>query len=80
VDDLFSVPLGHVDPTQGPDDGFSTSSIPLEAFDHPGKWVAVRGASLDAICDTRGGLLDALGDRRSEVSLFHVPTTNVFAR
>jgi hypothetical protein len=80
MNDLFSVPLGYVDPDQGPDDGLSTSSIPPEAFEHPGKWVALRGSILDTVSDTRSELLEALGGRRSEVSLFHVPTTNVFAR
>jgi hypothetical protein len=80
VDDLFSVPLGYVDPDQGPDDGVSTSSIPPEAFEHPGKWVALRGRKIVAISDTHEELLAALGDRRSKVSLFHVPASRVFAR
>jgi hypothetical protein len=80
VDDLFSVPLGYVDPDQGPDDGLSTSSIPSEAFKHPGKWVALRGSVLDTVSDTQEELLQELGGRRSEVSLFHVPSTRIFAR
>jgi hypothetical protein len=80
MDDLFSVPLGYVDPDQGPDNELSLPAIPPEAFEHPGKWVALRGAHLDTISDTRGELLEALGNRRSEVVLFHVPTTRVFAR
>lgn len=80
MDDLFSVPLGYVDPDQGPDDGVSVSSIPPEAFEHPGKHVALRGRKIVAVKDTLTELLEALGDRSSEVSFFHVPTTNVFAR
>jgi hypothetical protein len=80
VKDLFSVPLGYVDPDQGPEDGFSTiPAVPDEAFDHRGKWVALRGAKLDIVRDTREELLEALGKRRSEVVLFHVPTTDLYA-
>ncbi len=80
VDDLFSVPLGYVDPDQGSDDGLSTSSIPSETFKHPGKWVALRGSVLDTVSDTQEELLQELGGRRSEVALFHVPSTRIFAR
>ena len=81
MDDLFSVPLGYVDPDQGPDDGVSTlPAIPDEAFDHPGKWVAFRGAGLDMIRDTQEELLEALGGQRLGVILFHIPTTRIFAR
>lgn len=82
MDDLFSVPLGYVDPDQGPDDGVSTlPAIPDEAFDHPGKWVAFSGGSkVDMIGDTEEELLEALGGRRLGVILFHVPTSRIFAR
>jgi len=82
LEDLFSVPLGYVDPDQGPDDGVSTlPAIPDEAFDHRGKWVAFRGgAKVDMIRDTENELLDALGGRRVGVILFHVPETRNFAR
>lgn len=80
MDDLFSVPLGYVGPDQGSEDGVSTSSIPPEAFEHPGKHVALRGPKIVAVKDTFEELFEELGDRRFEVSFFHVPTTNVFAR
>jgi hypothetical protein len=80
MDDLFSVPLGYVDPDQGPDNELSLPPIPPEVFEHPGKYVALRRRKIVAISDTHEELLEALGDRRSEVSLFHVPTSRVFAR
>jgi hypothetical protein len=80
MDDLFSVPLGYVDPDQGPDDGLSISPIAPEAFEYPGKWVALRGGLLDTVSDTQEDLLQELGERRSEVALFYVPTTRIFAR
>lgn len=80
VVDLFSVPLGYVDPDQGPDDGISTvPAIPDEAFDHRGKWVALRAGKLLAVRDTSEELWDEFGDRAAEVSFFHVPTTNIYA-
>jgi len=82
MDDLFSVPLGYVDPDQGPDNGVSTlPAIPDDAFDHRGKWVAFRGgAKIDMIRDTEADLLEALGGRRLGVILFDVPETRNFAR
>jgi hypothetical protein len=78
--DLFSVPLGYVDPRQGPDDGISPSPIPSEAFDHRGKWVALHAGKLLAVRNTPAELWAEFGDRRSEVSFFRVPTTNIYAR
>jgi hypothetical protein len=80
MNDLFSVPLGYIDPNQGPDNELSLPAIPSEAFEHPGKYLALRGRRIVAMSDTRKQLLKALGDRRSEVVLFHVPTTRIFAR
>jgi len=80
MDDLFSVPLGYVGPDQGPDNELSPPAIPAEAFEHRGKWVAFRGAGLDMIRDTQEELLEALGDQRLGVVLFHVPETRNFAR
>jgi hypothetical protein len=54
-------------------------AVPDEAFDYRGKWVASRGGKLVAVRDTREELLEELGDRRSQVSLYHVPTTNLYA-
>jgi len=76
VDDLFSVPLGYVDPDQGPDNELSLPAIPAEAFEHRGKWVAFRGCKILAVRDTRA----ELGQRRTGVIFFHVPETRVFAR
>ncbi len=78
--DLFSVPLGYVDPGQGSDDGVSISSIPPEVDAYPGKYVALRRRKIVAAKDTLAELLEELGDRRFEVSLFQVPTTRIFAR
>jgi hypothetical protein len=80
MDDLFSVPLGYVDPDQGPEDGWSPSPIPSEAFEHRGKWVALHVGKILAVRDTPAELWDEFGDRAAEVSFFHVPTTNVYAR
>jgi hypothetical protein len=81
MDDLFSVPLGYVDPDQGPDDGVSTvPAIPDEAFEHRGKWLALRGRKILAIRDSRAELRKEFGHRRTEVVFFHVPETRNFAR
>jgi hypothetical protein len=80
MDDLFSVPLGYVDPDQGEDDEVSSSPVPPEAFDHRGKWLALRAAQILAVKDTRAELREEFEGRRSEVSFFHVPTTRAFAR
>jgi hypothetical protein len=80
MDDLFSVPLGYVDSDQGPDDEVLISSIPPEVNDYPGKYVALRRRKIVAAKDTLAELLEELGDRRSEVSFFQVPTTRIFAR
>jgi hypothetical protein len=80
VDDLFSVPLGYVDPDQGPDNELSLPSIPAEAFEHRGKWLALRGRKILAIRDSRAELRKEFGHRRTEVRFFHVPETRNFAR
>lgn len=80
MNDLFSVPIGHVDPDQEPDDGTTISPIPKEAFEHRGKWVALHAGRLLAVGDTPAELRRNFGDRRHEVSFFHVPATNVYAR
>jgi hypothetical protein len=80
MDDLFSVPLGYVDPDQPVEEEPTVSPIPPEAFDHRGKWVALHAGRLLAVRDTPDELREEFGDRRSEVSFFHVPPTNVYAR
>ena len=80
MDDLFSVPLGYVDPDQGPDNELSLPAIPPEAFEHPGKHLALRGQNIVAIADTYEELLETLGDKHSKLLLFHVPASRVFAR
>jgi hypothetical protein len=79
MDDLFSVPLGYVDPDQGPDDGMSPSPVPPEAFDHRGKWLALHAGKVLAVRDTPEELWDEFGDRSAEVSFFHVPSTHIYA-
>lgn len=78
--DLFSVPLGYVDPDQGPDDELSISPIPPEVVDYPGKWLALHAGRILAVRDTRQELRDEFTTRRADVSFFHVPTTRIFAR
>jgi hypothetical protein len=80
VDDLFSVPLGYVDPDQGPDNELSLPAVPPAAFEYPGKHVALRGQKIVAIADTYEELLETLGDKHSKLLLFHVPASRVFAR
>jgi hypothetical protein len=80
MDDLFSVPLGYVDPDQGPDNELSLPAIPAEAFEHRGKWVAFRGRKILAVRDTRAELRTEFGDQHLGVIFFHVPETRVFAR
>jgi hypothetical protein len=80
MDDLFSVPLGYVDPDQGPDNELSLPAIPPEVVDYPGKWLALRGRKILAVRDTRAELREEFGHRRTEVIFFHVPTSRVFAR
>ncbi len=80
MDDLFSVPLGYVDPDQGSDDEPSVSPIPPEVVDYPGKWVALHAGTLLAVRDTPAELWDEFGDRAADVSFFEVPTTRIFAR
>jgi len=80
MDDLFSVPLGYVDPDQGPDNGVSLPAIPPEAFEHRGKWLALRGRKILAVRDTRAELRKEFGHRRTGLIFFHVPETRNFAR
>jgi hypothetical protein len=80
MDDFFSVPLGYVDPDQRPDDDvLSPSPIPPEAFEHRGKWLALRGRKILAVRDTRAELRKEFGHRRTEVVFFHVPVSSIYA-
>ncbi|MFI4992655.1 MAG: hypothetical protein ACHQCH_03425 [Solirubrobacterales bacterium] len=81
MDDFFSVPLGYVDPDQGPDDDdrVSPSPIPPEAYEHRGKWLALRGRKILAIRDTEAELREEFGHRRTEVIFFHVPVSPIYA-
>lgn len=78
--DLFSVPLGHVDPDEGSGDELPPSSIPAEAASYPGKFLALRRYKIVAVANTLTELIEKLGDRRSEVLIFQAPTTRTFAR
>jgi len=81
MDDLFSVPLGYVDPTRDPTMGsppcrrFRTTLLTTRQV---GSFRG--GAKIDMIRDTEADLLEALGGRRLGVILFHVPETRNFAR
>jgi hypothetical protein len=80
--DLFARPIGSEPPDQNNDDeGVVLSSpIPPEAFEHRGKWVALRGARVIAVRDTQDELRDEFDGRRTEVVFFHVPETRIYAR
>jgi len=80
MDDLFSVPLGYVDPDQGPDDELSPSPIPPEAFEHRGKWLALRGRKVLAVRDTRAELRQEFGLHHPGITFFNVPETRNLAR
>jgi hypothetical protein len=81
MDDFFSVPVGYVDPDQGPDDDdrVSPSPIPPEAYEHRGKWLALRGRKILAVRDTSAELREEFGHRRTEVVFFHVPPAAIYA-
>jgi hypothetical protein len=79
LEDFFSVPAGYVGPGQG-ESGTSMSPVPPDAYDHPGKWLALCAGKVLAIRDTEEELEREFGDRSREVSFFHVPTTTIFAR
>ena len=77
MDDFFSVPSGYADPDEK--DAVSVASIPADAYEHPGKWLALSGGQVIAIKDTYGELRDELEDPSLKVSFFHVPTTAIYA-
>ena len=79
MDDLFSVPIGYAAPGEE-EDGISPSPVPPDAYDHPGKWLALHGGRILAIRDQEVELRDEFEDRAAEVSFFYVPTATVFAR
>ena len=79
LDDFFSVPAGYVGPGQG-ESGTSASPIPPDAYDHRGKWLLLGAGKILAIRDTRAELEREFGDRRTGVTFFHVPETNIYAR
>ncbi len=79
LEDFFSVPAGYVGPEEHGSRGLSASPIPPDAYDYPGKWLALSSRKILAIKDTWEELESEFGDRR-EVSFFHVPTTTIFAR
>jgi hypothetical protein len=81
MDDFFSVPLGSVDPDQGPDDDdrVSPSPIPSGAYEHRWKWLALCGRKILAVRDTSAELREEFGQRRTEVVFFHVPKSSIYA-
>ena len=80
LEDFFSVPAGYVGPEESGSRGLSASPIPPDAYDHPGKWLALCAGKVLAIRDTEEELEREFGDRGREVSFFHAPTTTIFAR
>ena len=78
MDDYFSVPLGYTAPGEE-EDGASASPVPSEAYDHPGKWLALHGGQVMTVKDTEAELREELGDRRLGVTFFYVPTTALYA-
>ena len=79
LEDFFSVPAGYVGPGEG-ESGTSMSPVPPDAYEHRGKWLALGAGKILAIRDTEDELEREFGDRRREVSFFHVPTTTIYAR
>lgn len=79
MDDLFSVPIGYAAPGEE-EDGDSISPVPPDAYDYPGKWLALHAAQILAVRNTPAELEQEFGDRRHEISFFHVPTSTIFAR
>lgn len=77
MDDFFSVPAGYADPDEK--DGVSISPVPPDAYDHPGKWLALRGGQVIAVKDTEAELRDEFGDRCLGMTFFYVPTTTIYA-
>ena len=79
MDDFFSVPLGTVAPGEQ-EDSVGIAPVPAEAYKHRGKWLALRSGQILAVRDTRAELREEFGDRRAEVSFFHVPPTALILR
>jgi hypothetical protein len=77
--DFFSVPLGTVPPGEE-EDSVGVPPVPPEAYEHRGKWLALRSAQILAVRDTYAELRDEFGDRANEVSFFHVPPTPLILR
>ena len=77
MDDFFSVPAGYADPDEK--DAVSISPVPADAYEHPGKWLALRGGQVGAVKDTYGELEDEFGDPSLGVTFFYVPTTTIYA-
>lgn len=79
--DLFALPVGSEAPRQGDDDdAVMASPVPPEAFEHRGKWVALRAAWVIAVRDSFAALRDDRQVQDFDVSFFHVPSTPVIAR
>jgi hypothetical protein len=78
VDDFFSVPLGYAGPGEE-EDGFSISPVPPDAYDHPGKWLALGSGQVLAVRDTAAELRDEFGAHRLGVTFFYVPTATIYA-
>lgn len=77
--DFFSVPPGYVDPDEE-EDGVSPSPVPAEAYEHRGKWLALRVGKILAVKNTRADLRKEFGDRHLGVTFFHVPPTPLVLR
>ncbi len=80
MDDFFSVPAGAVAANE-PTRSQAVSSLPTEALQHRGKWIALRRDNIIAVKDTLDALRKEIGAPPLEVSFFHVPPANtVFLR
>jgi hypothetical protein len=80
MDDLFSVPLGYVDPDQPPAEGVALSSVPTDAYKYRDKWLALRNRKVVAVHDSERELYADPIVHDPGVTIFWAPDADVFAR
>lgn len=72
--DLFSMPLGSAPPNE-PEESVGIGPVPAEAYEHRGKWLALRRGSIVAIYDSEDELYADPVTSKPEVTTFHVPSS-----
>ena len=80
MDDLFSVELGYVDPAQAPAEGVALSSVPPDAYEYRGKWLALRNRKVVAVHNSQRDLYADPIIFEPGVTIFWAPDADVFAR